>query len=118
MVTPLGLISSRMPQIFSRGEGRLTMTMELGSMSVVDLCPLQNTAGESRFGKSCNGGFRPIIPGWISAGFSWFRSLVGIIEPFERVVQISIGSRCEREPACARGVAADSEVAFGPLQKG
>src|SRR5258708_7642588 len=43
-VTPLGLISSKRPQIFSRGECRLTITMELGSMSLVVLCLLQLTA--------------------------------------------------------------------------
>src|SRR5260221_908366 len=113
MVTPLGLISSKMPQIFSRGECKLTMTMELGSMIVVVLCPLQSTARESKFGKSCNGGSRPIKTRRISAEFSWFRSFVGMTEPIQRVVQISIGIKCEREPAFARGVGVDAAVAFG-----
>jgi len=90
----------------------------LGSMIVVVLCPLQNIARESKFGKSCNGSFRSIMRGRISPGFSWFRGYVGMIEPIKRVVQIGIGSQCEREPAFARGVAVDAKIAFGPLQKG
>src|SRR5260221_3935353 len=58
MVTPLGLISSKIPQIFSRGECRLTMTMELGSITVVVLCPFQDTARESNSGEQ----FRVMFP--------------------------------------------------------
>src|SRR5258708_9812194 len=43
-VTPLGLISSKRPQIFSRCECTLAITMELGFMSLVVTCLLLLTA--------------------------------------------------------------------------
>src|SRR5882672_6304812 len=67
--------------------------------------------------KSCRGSFRPIIPGWNSARFSRFRGFVGMTEPIQRVVEVGIGSQCEREPAFARGVALYAKIALGPLQK-
>src|ERR1700741_1485073 len=58
-VTPLGLISSRMPQIFSRGECRLTMTIELGSMNV-SCIPSRLPQANQNLAKRCEGSFRRV----------------------------------------------------------
>src|SRR5258706_12375830 len=106
MVTPLGLISSRRPQIFSRGECRLTITMELGSMSLVVLCLLQLTARgqklatirDRRFGDVTSP--RPILPSaevspspWHSSRFCSLCRFLGAVKPLQRVVQVRIGTQ-------------------------
>src|SRR5882757_1860680 len=131
MVTPLGLISSKRPQIFSRGECRLTITMELGSMSLVVLCLLQLTARgqklatirDRRFGDVTSP--RPVPPSgeasrspWLSSRFWSLCGFVGTVEPLQRVVQVHIGTQCKREPSFARRIAVEAGVAFGSLQKG
>src|SRR5258708_37742024 len=57
-VTPLGLISSKRLQIFSRGECRLTITMELGFMGLVVLCLLQLTARGQKISDDNRSAFR------------------------------------------------------------
>src|SRR6266478_4194473 len=130
-VTPLGLISSKRPQIFSRGECRLTITMELGSMSLVVLCLLQLTARgqklatirDRRFGDVTSPW--PVPPSaeasrspWLSSRFCSLCGFVGAVEPLQRVVQVRIGTQCKREPSFARRIAVEAGVAFGSLRKG
>src|SRR5580700_4434557 len=112
MVTPLGLISSKMPHIFSRGECRLTMTIELGSINLSSV-KLQFTA---RSGEIRDEIWKDVP--YPSAPGSFSGSFVGAVEPLERVVQVRIGTQCEREPSITRGVPGDAAVAFGSLRKG
>src|SRR5258705_12359367 len=131
MVTPLGMISSKRPQIFSRGECRLTITMELGFMSLVVLCLLQLTARGQKLATIRDRRFGDVTPPWpvppsaeasrspwLSSRFWSLCGFVGTVEPLQRVVQVRIGTQCKREPSFARRIAVEAGLGFGPPEKG
>ena len=55
---------------------------------------------------------------YLSAPGPFSGSLVGMVEPLKRVVQVGIGIQCEREPSLAGRIGVEAAVAFGSLQNG
>src|SRR6516225_1227002 len=97
MVTPLGLISRRTPQIFSLGECKLTMTTELGFMSRAG-ASIQSTAEVRQTGGDYGASDEEANSG---SSESFLGGLVGVIEPSESVPQVRFRGYFEAKPTLA-----------------
>src|SRR5215469_11300853 len=99
MLTPLGLISRRTPQIFSLGECKLTMTTELGFMSRPYRC-LDSVyrPGFVRLPAITERVTKQPTP---EALESFRGGLVSVIQPSESVPQVAFRGYFEAKPTLA-----------------
>ena len=81
-VTPLGLMSSKMPQIFSLGECKLTITMELGFMASLFVSFFKFSVWAWAIGGS---GYESDQEETVCPPCSFCRDLVGVVQPEERI---------------------------------